>query len=305
MTGSHIATALACDFTGQLKSSWNNSLTMQQKFDILNHSYKMKQEDRIEVIVEDGHDFLVATISNHFIGSPTKYQATAKSILINLRYPSLTDNRWYKDVFLTNVLKREDGTRGFWKQRFIAGLPKLFGQRILAQLRQNFSTDNVPFRTLTFGTLFGLIKNKGIDLCNELKLQVKYRSEKAQSRKEMGNFCDAFGLTNIEAPSTKAKRIQKKTTTQIKKPSRTTHPKPSPPKKSFPNKKKLPFKTPVTCFKCGKPGHKATECKVEQKVNELFADKPELGDKVLAILANNQSESDKDYYQDTNSDASE
>jgi len=71
MTGSHIATALACDFTGQLKSSWNNSLTMQQKFDILNHSYKMKQEDRTEVIVDDGHDVLVTTISNHFIDSPT------------------------------------------------------------------------------------------------------------------------------------------------------------------------------------------------------------------------------------------
>jgi len=33
----------------------------------------------------------------------------------------------------------------------------------------------------------------------------------------MGNFCEAFGLTNIEAPSTKAKRIQKKSATQIKK----------------------------------------------------------------------------------------
>ena len=49
---------------------------------------------------------------------------------------------------------------------------------------------------------------------------------------------------------------------------------------------------------------KSTESKAEQKVNELFADKPELRDKVLAILANNQSESDKDYYQDTNSDKS-
>ena len=120
----------------------------------------------------------------------------------------------------------------------------------------------------------------------------------------MGNFCEAFGLTSIEAPSSKAKRIQKKSATQIKKPSRPNYSKPVLPKKVPPNKKKQPFKTPVTYFKCGNQGHKATECKVEQKANELFIDKPKLRDKVLAILAHSQSEFDKDYYQDTYSEDS-
>jgi len=177
-------------------------------------------------------------------------------------------------------------------------------QRILAKLRQNFAIDNILFNTVTFGTLFGLFTNEGIDLCNELKLQGKHVSEKAQSRKEMGNFCETFGMRNVKAPSTKAKRMQKKASNQIKKPFKLAYPKPSAPKKSFPNKKKQSFKTTITCFKCGKPGHKATECMVEQKVNELFSHKLDLRDKVLAILANNQSESDKDYYQDTDSDDS-
>ena len=36
--------------------------------------------------------------------------------------------------------------------------------------------------------MFGLIKNNGIDLCNKLKLQATYGSEKAQSQREMGKF---------------------------------------------------------------------------------------------------------------------
>ena len=98
--------------------------------------------------------------------------------------------------------------------------------------------------------------------------------------------------------------MQKKSTTQIKKPSHPSYLRPIPPKKFLPNKKKQPFKTPMTCFKCGKQEHKGTECKVEQKVNELFIDKPELRDKVLAILAHSQFEFDKDYDQDTDSDVS-
>jgi len=85
----------------------------------------------------------------------------------------LTNYRWYKDVFFSNVLKREDGTHRFWKEKFIADLSKLFGQRILAKLHQSFATNNITFHTLTFGALFGLIKNKGVYLRNELKLQVK------------------------------------------------------------------------------------------------------------------------------------
>jgi len=74
----------------------------------------------------------------HFLGNPKEEQASAKTILINLRCPTLTDYMWCKDVFLINVLKREDGTQDFWIERFIAGLPKLFGERILNKLRQNF-----------------------------------------------------------------------------------------------------------------------------------------------------------------------
>ena len=63
---------------------------------------------------------------------------------------------------------------------------------------------------LSFGQLFGIVKSEGLNLCNELKLQAKYGADKAHARNEMGNFCEAFGIEKIEAPSTKRKRIIKK-----------------------------------------------------------------------------------------------
>jgi len=164
----------------------------------------------MEVEEEAATGLLIHTITLHFLGNPKEKQAIAKSILINLRCPTLTDYRWYKDVFLTNVLKREDGLQQFSKERFIDGHPKLFGKRILSKLRQNFATNDIPFNLLSFGQLFGVVKAKALNLCNEIKSQAKYGSERAQSRKEMGNYCEAFGVTKIEAPFTVRKCINKK-----------------------------------------------------------------------------------------------
>jgi len=86
----------------------------------------------------------------------------------------------------------------------------LFGERILNRLRQNFATNGIPFNSLIFGQLFGIIKSEGLTLCNELKLQAKYGADRAQSRQEMRNFYEAFGFEKIEAPSTKRKRFNKR-----------------------------------------------------------------------------------------------
>jgi len=109
---------------------------------------------------QDGAEVLMHIITLHFLGNPKEEQASAKTILISLRRPTLTNYRWYKDVFLTNVLKRDDGTQAFRKERFIAELPKLFGERILNKLCWNFGTNDIPFNLLTFGQLFGIAKQK-------------------------------------------------------------------------------------------------------------------------------------------------
>ena len=64
--------------------------------------------------------------------------------------------------------------------------------------------------------IFGLIKSEGLVLCNKLKLDAKYGSKTAQSRREMRTFCEAFGITKIEAPFTKTKRVKKITGKRFK-----------------------------------------------------------------------------------------
>jgi len=155
---------------------------------------------------------------------------------------------------------------------------KTLRRKNLKQTSSNFGTNDIPFNLLSCGQLFGIVKSQGLNLCNEIKLQSKYGAEKAQSRKEMDNFCEAFGVTKIEAPSTVRKRINKKRA----QPKRTYKPKPfvqkTPPKAKPSTKGKTPKKQkkPIMCYKCGKTGHKSFQCKTEQKINELFSGEPEL-----------------------------
>ena len=57
------------------------------------------------------------------------------------------------------------------------------------------------------------------------------------------------------------------------------------------------------CYKCGKIGHKAFQCKTEQKINELFSGEPELQKKLLALLTKDGSESEEEYYVESSEDS--
>ena len=81
-------------------------------------------------------------------------------------------------MFLTNVLRRPDYNASFWKERFITGLPNLFSQQIMNNLQKEMRTDVISFENISFGQLFAFVKKEGLDLCSELKLQIKYGSER-------------------------------------------------------------------------------------------------------------------------------
>ena len=100
-------------FQGQLKNWWDNFFSAEERDQILSYTITKTNDQGIEEVEEAASGLLIRTITLHFLGNPREEQAIAKTILINFRCPNLTDYRWYKDVFLTNVLKREDGVQQF------------------------------------------------------------------------------------------------------------------------------------------------------------------------------------------------
>ena len=56
----------------------------------------------------DGVNTLIYTILKHFVGTPSKISSRVSNLLNNLRCPTMTDYRWYQDVFISRVMLRKD-----------------------------------------------------------------------------------------------------------------------------------------------------------------------------------------------------
>ncbi|GAV65273.1 hypothetical protein CFOL_v3_08788, partial [Cephalotus follicularis] len=118
-----VANLLIVGFTRQLKTWWDNVLTVQQQTEIL---YSIQTDEIGEPIldlnnepIEDSVATLIYNITKYFIGDPTYSKDRAADQLSNLRYKKLQDFRWYKE----------------WKEKFITGLPTLFAEKIKKKYR--------------------------------------------------------------------------------------------------------------------------------------------------------------------------
>lgn len=73
---------------------------------------------------------LIQTIVSHFVCVVNAWQDRTQAMIMKLKCQSLTHYRWYKDTFMALVYQRHDNSSEFWKERFTAGLPPLFPERI-------------------------------------------------------------------------------------------------------------------------------------------------------------------------------
>ncbi|KAL1322068.1 hypothetical protein AAHE18_14G169700 [Arachis hypogaea] len=193
-----IANVIVSGFSGQLKGWWDNYLSDNQKHSIL---YAIKVNDQNEPIIgDDGEPIpdaintLIFTIASHFIGDPSLWKDCSAELLSNLRCKTLSDFRWYKDTFLTRVYTREDSQQPFWKENFLAGLPKSLGDKVRDKIRSLTPDGIIPYDELSYGQLISFIQKVALKICQDDKIQRQLAREKTQNRIDLGTFCEQFGL---------------------------------------------------------------------------------------------------------------
>ena len=110
-----IVNLLITGFSGTLRGWWDPYLTKDSKESIKNAV--KKNDDGLPIFDEsigreilDGVNTLIYTILKHFVGTPSNISSQVSNLFNNLRCPTMTDYRWYQDVFISRVMLRKDCT---------------------------------------------------------------------------------------------------------------------------------------------------------------------------------------------------
>jgi hypothetical protein len=90
---------------------------------------------------------------------------------------------------------REDSNQPFWKEKFIARLPLLLGEKVRNKIKDTFTTKTIPFDQLTYGELVSFTQKEGLKICQDLKLKKHLKWEMKRTRQELGSFCHQFHLS--------------------------------------------------------------------------------------------------------------
>ncbi|XVF38453.1 hypothetical protein REPUB_Repub20aG0103600 [Reevesia pubescens] len=113
-------------------------------------------------------------------------------LLLNFKCRTMTNFQWYKNMFLTKVMRRKYCSNTFWKEKFITELLHLFAKKVRKKLK---SINITSYDGVSYGVLVSLINETIIEICNDLKLKRQLKRERISSKKELGHFCEQFGLT--------------------------------------------------------------------------------------------------------------
>ena len=96
---------LMAGFNGTLKLWWENFLTEKERFHV---SKSINEEGEQDAVIR-----LVYAITKHFIGDPNTFGERTTEILQNLRCRTLSDFKWYHDVFIATLMIRADARASY------------------------------------------------------------------------------------------------------------------------------------------------------------------------------------------------
>ena len=186
------AQVLLTGFTGTLRYWWENFLTEQERFYVMN---SMTEEGEQDAVIK-----LVHTITKYFVGNPNFFAERKSEILQNLKCRTLSDFKWYHDVFLAKLMSKLDAKAPFWKEKFLYGLPKALNEKVQESLRERYY-GTIPYEELSYGDLISEVKKEGLKLCTQLKLQYQVKKVLKASRKDLGSFCAQYDISMPTPPS--------------------------------------------------------------------------------------------------------
>lgn len=300
-----IVNIITSGFTGSLKGWWDFYISQEEKDYILSAKktiIKQENNQQIQTFEDDMVNTLIFAIIKNFVGDPTTFQEKTSEILMNLHCRKLTDFRWYKDNYLVKVFSRPDCKESYWKERFIAGLPKLFAERVRQKLRENFN-NTIPYQNLTYGDLINYINKEGLAVCADLRFKEKLKKDRINSKNELGNFCQQYGYQPLNGPSTSKSKVFKKRSSKYFRKKKYNLPENYKKGKDYASKSKKPYrlnykkskrksKDIIICHKCGRNGHTANNCYAKTKINELNVSE-DLKEQIRKIILNTDSDSDE------------
>ncbi|KAH1132046.1 hypothetical protein GYH30_057075 [Glycine max] len=230
-------------------------------------SYECSEETIIDILViPDAVNTLIFIIAQHFIGDPSLWKDRSAELLSNLKCRTLADFRWYRDTFLTRVYTREDSQQPFWKEKFLAGLPRSLGDKVRDKIRSQSANGDIPYESLSYGQLISYVQKVALKICQDDKIQRQLAKEKAQTKKDLGSFCEQFGLP--ACPKQKKKQSSRKEIHENK-----------------PTKKK----SKITCYNCGKQCHINKYCRLKKKLRNLNLE-PAIEEKINNLLIETSEE---------------
>ncbi|KAL5184769.1 hypothetical protein HKD37_17G048424 [Glycine soja] len=140
--------------------------------------------------IPDVVNTLIFTIAQHFIGDPSLWKDRSTELLSNLKCRTLVDFRWYRDTFLT----RRNSQQPFWKEKFLAGLPRSLGDKVRDKIHSQPANGDIPFESLSYGQLISYVQKVALKICQDDKIQRQLAKEKAQTKRDLGSFYEQFGL---------------------------------------------------------------------------------------------------------------
>ncbi|KAL0011094.1 hypothetical protein SO802_006202 [Lithocarpus litseifolius] len=98
-------------------------------------------------------------------------------------------------------MNRSDCNSPFWKEKFINGLPILFGEKVKETLCN--SLGEIDYDSLTYGDISSTIRSVGMKMCRDFKIHSK--ASKSKAKYELGTFCTQYGLPPIAPSKRKSK----------------------------------------------------------------------------------------------------